>query len=207
MAQTARRREYEDEHVTMWWSIRRPATWSRSIQPPPSRSNRPWRPPQKAHREWSRGSTVAERAALISARSANCTPQRREELAKIIQARDGQAAGPVGGRGGLQCGNLRVLRRQRGASSSPTSRSNSSMARVQQPDPPELGRCPSRHHAVELPLLPGRPVRRPEPYAGQHDPARSTPPQCPESAAADFADLHRRRLPRGRLRQHLRDLN
>ena len=30
-------------------------------------------------------------------------------------------------------------------------------------------------------------------------------PQCPESAAGDGADVQRRRLPRGGLREHLRD--
>ena len=43
----------------------------------------------KAHREWSRGSTVAERAALIRKVSELHT-QRREELAKIIQREMGK---------------------------------------------------------------------------------------------------------------------
>ena len=43
----------------------------------------------KAHREWSRGSTVAERAALIREVSKLHT-QRREELAKIIQREMGK---------------------------------------------------------------------------------------------------------------------
>ena len=43
----------------------------------------------KAHREWSRGSTVAERAALIR-KVGELHTQRREELAKIIQREMGK---------------------------------------------------------------------------------------------------------------------
>ena len=43
----------------------------------------------KAHREWSRGSTVAERAALIR-KVAELHTQRREALAKIIQREMGK---------------------------------------------------------------------------------------------------------------------
>ncbi len=43
----------------------------------------------KAHREWSRGSTVAERAALIR-KVGELHSQRREELAKIIQREMGK---------------------------------------------------------------------------------------------------------------------
>jgi succinate-semialdehyde dehydrogenase/glutarate-semialdehyde dehydrogenase len=43
----------------------------------------------KAHREWSRGSTVAERAALIR-KVAELHTQRRDELAKIIQREMGK---------------------------------------------------------------------------------------------------------------------
>ena len=43
----------------------------------------------KAHREWSRGSTIAERAALIS-RVAQLHEERKDELAKIIQREMGK---------------------------------------------------------------------------------------------------------------------
>ena len=43
----------------------------------------------KAHREWSRGSTVAERAALIR-KVGELHTQRRDELAKIIQREMGK---------------------------------------------------------------------------------------------------------------------
>ena len=40
-------------------------------------------------------------------------------------------------------------------------------------DPPQPLRRPARDHALELPLLPGGPVRRPEPGDRQHDPAQA----------------------------------
>ena len=39
--------------------------------------------------------------------------------------------------------------------------------------PPQLARGAARDHAVELPVLPGRPLRRPEPRDRQHDPAQA----------------------------------
>ena len=71
-------------------------------------------------------------------------------------------------------------------------------------DPPQLGRRAARHHAVELPVLPGRPVRGSQPDAGQHHRAQART-AVPRVGGGDPADLHRRRLPRRRLRQHLRD--
>ena len=70
--------------------------------------------------------------------------------------------------------------------------------------PAQLARRAARDHAVELPLLPGGPLRRPEPDHRQHDPAQARA-AVPGVGGGDAADLPRRRLPRGRLRQHLRD--
>ncbi len=50
----------------------------------------------------------------------------------------------------------------------------------------------ARDHAVELPVLPGRPVRRPEPDGGQHDPAQARA-AVPRVGPGDGADLPRRR--------------
>ena len=44
---------------------------------------------EKAHREWSRGSTIAERAALIG-KVAGLHSERRDELAAIIQREMGK---------------------------------------------------------------------------------------------------------------------
>ena len=61
----------------------------------------------------------------------------------------------------------------------------------------------ARDHAVELPVLPGRPVRRPEPDGGQHDPAQARA-AVPRVGARDGADLPRRRAAAGRLHQPVR---
>ncbi len=70
--------------------------------------------------------------------------------------------------------------------------------------PPHPRRPAARDHAVELPLLPGRSLRRPEPADRQHDPAQARA-AVPRVLGGDGADLPRRRHPAGRLHQHLRD--
>ena len=69
-------------------------------------------------------------------------------------------------------------------------------------DPPQLGRRADRDHAVELPLLPGRAVRGPEPDAGQHHHPQART-AVPRVGRRDSADLRRCRLSRGRLRQRV----
>ena len=119
------------------------------------------------------------------------------------QPRDGQADRPVRGRGRLQRGDLRVLRRQR--REVPRRRADRPRrGRRFGADPAQLGRRAARHHAVELPVLPGRPVRGTEPDAGQHHPAQARAP-VPRVGRGNPADLRRRRVSRGRLREHLRD--
>ena len=154
----------------------------------------------KAHREWSRNSTVAERAALIR-KVAELHTERKRRARQDHPTRDGQAARPVPGRGRLQRGDLRVLRRQR--REVPRRRAHrAARRRGLGADPAQLGRRAARDHAVELPLLPGRPVRRPEPDAGQHHRPQART-AVPRVGRRDSADLHRRRLSRGRLRQRL----
>ena len=119
-----------------------------------------WRRPARHTSEWSRGSTVAERAALIR-KVGELHTQRREELAKIIQREMGkpldQSEGEVDFSAaiyGYYADNAEKfladepieLRRRRGLG----------------PDPPQLGRRAARHHAVELSRTtrsPGSPAR------------------------------------------------
>ena len=56
---------------------------------------------------------------------------------------------------------------------------------------------------MELPLLPGGALRGAEPDHRQHDPVEARAP-VPAVGRGDGADLRRRRLPRRRLREHLR---
>ena len=62
----------------------------------------------------------------------------------------------------------------------------------------------ARDHAVELPVLPGRPLRGAEPRDRQHDPAQARL-AVPRVRGRDRDDLPRRRLPRRRVHQPLRD--
>ncbi len=61
----------------------------------------------------------------------------------------------------------------------------------------------ARHHAVELPVLPGRPVRGAEPDDRQHHRAQARA-AVPGVGAGHGADLPRRRAARRRLHQRVR---
>ena len=100
--------------------------------------------------------------------------------------RDGQAHGAGAGRGRLLRRHLRLLRRQRRRAVE--GRADQAARRRGHGDhPPQLVRRAARHHAVELPDLSGRPVRRPEPGHREH--------RSPEARAAVPGD---RRGPAGR---------
>ena len=117
--------------------------------------------------------------------------------------RDGQADRAGHRRGRVRRRDLPVLRRQRrrpaeGRADRPARRRGLGVR------PALLGGAAAGDHAVELPLLPGGPLRRPEPGRGQHDPAQARP-AVPGVLGRDGADLPRGRGPAGRLHQHLRD--
>ena len=70
-------------------------------------------------------------------------------------------------------------------------------------DSPLAARPAAGHHAVELPLLPGGTLRGAQPGCGQHDHPQARA-AVPGVVRRDAADVPRRRLPRGRLRQRVR---
>ena len=119
------------------------------------------------------------------------------------RARDGQADRAGARRGRLLRRHLRVLRRQRRVAARGRA-DRAARGRGLGVHPPQLDRRPARDHAVELPLLPGGALRRPEPRDRQHDPAQARA-AVPRVGRRDRGDLPRGRLPRGRLHQHLRD--
>ncbi len=117
-------------------------------------------------------------------------------------ARDGQADGAGARRGRLLRRHLRLLRRQRPGPDE--GRADPSARRRGVGDhPPQLAGRDPRDHAVELPDLSGRPLRRARPDHREHGApqARAAVPGNRRGAAAAVSG---RRLPRGRLRQHLR---
>ncbi len=130
----------------------------------------------KAYREWSKKSTVAERALIR--RVADLHNERQDELAEIIAARWAS----------------RSSRRSVRSSSAPpststtpttprsswrTSRSSCSAARARAVIRTQPGRRAAGHHAVELPVLPGGPLRRTEPDHRQHRSCSSTRRSAP----------------------------
>ncbi len=149
---------------------------------------------EKAHREWSRGSTVVERAGLLS-KVAELHTERRNELAKIIQREMGKPLDQSLGGSRLQRRDLPVLRRQR--REVPGRRADRpGRGCGYRVDSPQLDRCADRHHAVELPLLPGRPVRGSESGTGQHHRAQ-TRTAVSGIGGGTSPDLHRRRISGG----------
>ena len=132
------------------------------------------------------------RAALGAARGA-----RRDH-----RPRDGQADRAGARRDRLLRRHLRLLRRQRPGPAE--GRADQAAGRRGLGDhPPQLDGRDPRDHAVELPDLPGGAVRRAEPGDRQRGAAEARA-AVPGDGRGAAADLPRRRLPRGRLRQHLR---
>ncbi len=155
----------------------------------------------EAHRAWSKSTTVEERAALIR-RVGELHTERRQELAELIVREMGkpieQALGEVDFAAAiyeyyadhspdfLKDEPIQLLA---GEGSAVIRRSSA--------------RCAARSHALELSLLPGRSLCRPEPHHRQHDPAQAC---CavPRVRRRDASDLPRCGIPARRLREHLR---
>ncbi len=124
----------------------------------------------ETHRSWLRSTTVDERANLVR-RVGELHGERREQLADIIVREMGKP-GAGARRGRLLHRHLRVLRRQRPRPDD--GRADQAARRRGLGDhPPQLAGRAARDHAVELPGLPGRPVRRARPDHRQHLPAEA----------------------------------
>ena len=156
----------------------------------------------KAHSDWSRESTVADRAALIR-KVGELHAERKDELAKIINREMGKPIDQSEGEVEFSAAIYEYYadNAEKFLADEPI---DASRGRGLGADPARLGRRAARHHAVELPVLPGGAVRRAEPDAGQHHRAQARS-AVPGVGGGDAADLRRRRISRGRLRQHLRD--
>ena len=141
-----------------------------------------------AHRGWGRGTRRrgAGEGHRPRRRAAHRAPRRARG---DHRARDGQADRAGARRGRLQRGDLPVLRRQRGGAAGRRA-DRAARRRGLGVHPAQLGRAPARDHAVELPLLPGGPLRRPEPGDRQHDPPQARA-AVPGVGRGDGADLPR----------------
>ena len=134
---------------------------------------------------------------------ASCYGEQRQRLGEIIVREMGKPIEQAVGEVDFSVDDLRVLRRQRGVAA----RGRADRARRRRGlglRAPQLGRRAARHHAVELPLLPGGALRRPEPGDREHDPAQARA-AVPRVGGGDGGDLPAGRLPGGRVHQHLRD--
>ena len=132
----------------------------------------------EAHRNWGLETSVAERAALVK-KVADFHTERRRAAGRDRRARDGQADGAGAGRGRLLRRHLRLLRRQRAeeflADEPIDLLAGDGTALVRK----FVGRPARGDHAVELPLLPGGPFRRPESGGRQHGPAEARGTSAP----------------------------
>ena len=154
---------------------------------------------QGAFAGWSR-TPVAERARLIH-RVADLYAERIDELAALITREMGKTTAEATGEIEFVVDIYRYYADNGRAAAG--RRAAAQRDRRQRDRPQDPDRPAARDHAVELPLLPGRPVRRPEPDGRQHDPAQARP-AVPRVGAGDGAALPGRRSPGRRLRQHLR---
>ncbi len=145
---------------------------------------------------WSLTTSVAERAALVK-RVAELHTERSEALAEIVVREMGkpmeQALGEVD-----FCADIYGYYADN-AEDSPQGRADHAAggegtALIRRTS---IGAA-ARDHALELPLLPGGPLRGAEPGRRQHDPAQAGAP-VPRVGGGDPADLPRRRLPGRRL--------
>ena len=155
----------------------------------------------KAHREWSRSTTVAERAALVR-RIGELHVEHRQRLGEIIVREMGkpieQALGEID-----FCGAIYEYYADNADSLLADEEIKLSEGDGLGAHPPQLDRRGARDHAVELPLLPGRALRRPEPRDRQHGAAQARP-AVPRVGRRDRGALPRGGRPRGRVHQHLR---
>ncbi len=121
----------------------------------------------EAHKSWAGSSTVAERAALVR-QVGELHVERRQELAEIIVREMGkpieQALGEldfVGDIYGFYADNAEELMADEPIKL--LAGDGTAVVRAQ------LAGRAARDHAVELPVLPGGALRRPEPRDRQHD--------------------------------------
>ena len=125
----------------------------------------------RAHRDWSRTTTVEQRAALVR-KVGELHAERREELAAIIVREMGkpveQALGEID-----FCVAIYDYYADNATGTAHRRADRALGRRGLGVRAAQLDRRDPRDHALELPLLPGRPLRRPEPRRRQHDPAQA----------------------------------
>ena len=143
----------------------------------------------KAHSEWSRSTTVAERATLVR-RIGELHVERRQRLGEIIVREMGkpieQALGEID-----FCGAIYEYYADNAESLLADEQIKLSRARARRSS--AAARSASCwDHAVELPVLPGRALRRPEPRDRQLGAAQARP-AVPRVGGRDRGDLPRRR--------------
>ena len=154
----------------------------------------------KAHREWGRTSTLAERAALMK-QVARLHRERREELAKIIQREMGKPLGQALGEVDFSAAIYEYYADNaekfladepidllRGEGSALIRRSSVGVL---------IGIMPWNYPYYQVARFAGPNLTLGNTIILKHA------PQCPEFGRRDSADLHRRRLSRGCLRQRL----
>ena len=125
----------------------------------------------EAHRTGRRRPSVAERAAMVK-KVGELHVERREALAEITVREMGkpmeQALGEVD-----FCGDIYGYYADNAEQFLADEPIDAARRRGHRADPQDVDRAAARDHALELPLLPGGPFRRPEPDRRQHDPAQA----------------------------------
>ncbi len=132
-------------------------------------------------------------------RSASSSPSAPATSRDASPAEMGKSVGEAAGRGRVLRRHLQLLRRQRPR----PHRAPAGARQRQRAGGVPRGRHDRRRDAVELPLLPGRPLRGAEPDRRQHDGPQARR-ELPDLRPGDRRHHARRRRARRRLRQRLR---
>ncbi len=150
---------------------------------------------------WARRTSVAERAALIQ-RVAELHTERRDELAELAVLEMGKPIEQALGEVGFSAASTATTPRTR-PSSCRTGRSSWPAARAPRSSAAPRSACCSGSCPGTSPSTrwPGSPART---WSSATRSCSSTRRSAPRTAAGARADVRRRRLPGGRLREHLR---
>ena len=148
---------------------------------------------------WSRQTSVAERAQLVR-RVGELHTERREQLADIIGREMGKADAALG-----EVDFCREIHDYYAdhAEALLADEAGRAPGLGHRRRPAQCVRRAAGDHALELPVLPGRPVRGTQPRHGQPDHPQARP-AVPGVGRGPAGDLPRRGFPRGRVREPLR---
>ncbi len=188
------------------YAVINPATGEtpRSTRPSPTRSSKPPLLSPRRHTSSGRGPRPSRSAPRWCDASASCTPSGARSWPRSRCAKWASRWIRRSARSTSASTIYELLRRQRGRALEGRADHAARRRGHRRSSGAAPSACCSGIMPWNFPYLPGRPLCRPQPGDRQHGAAEARAP-VPRDRRGAAEDLPRRRLPRGRLRQHLRD--